>query len=73
MRRSAPDSRFRGTSERLSKALAHARLGTPLLVAAQAHETLAYAGKVTRLVNYWDRQRALADLGLASEADSPNA
>jgi ketosteroid isomerase-like protein len=57
-------TRFSGRGKSSGVEIAHLR-------AEGAHVFQLDGGKVTRLVAYWDRDRALADLGLASEGEAP--
>ena len=59
-------ARFSGRGKTSGLEAAHTRLNTASLFHVRD-------GRVTRLVAYWDRERALADLGLAPETGSPGA
>jgi ketosteroid isomerase-like protein len=53
----------------LTYATAHAKASGLEIGQMRANVFHVRGGKVTRLVAYWDRDRALADLGLAQQSD----
>jgi ketosteroid isomerase-like protein len=57
-------TRYSGRGKTSGLELGQIRAGGATLFHVRDH-------KVTRLVHYWDREHALADLGLASDAGSP--
>jgi ketosteroid isomerase-like protein len=54
----------------LTHASGHAKASGLEIGQMRANVFHVRGGKVTRLVAYWDRERALADLGLAPQSDS---
>jgi ketosteroid isomerase-like protein len=52
----------------LTHASGHAKASGLEIGQSRANVFHVRGGKVTRLVAYWDRERALADLGLASQS-----